>query len=514
MPIPPKRPRAPAPRLIGNSTPAVEAAVWEPLDSKAEPAAPKLPAPSLESPTQEPLSTAEIIRHLTEKLGPGKVDVSTSVLAVHAADKWYARHAPDVVVFAESTADVSVAMAFAHRHRIPLTTRGAGIGYVGGCVPIKGGIVLSTARMNRILAIDPADGVAVVQPGVITATLQRAAHDVGWEYPPDPASLNECSIGGNIATNAGGPRCLKYGVTRHYVLGLEVVLVNGKVLRIGGRLHKNKTGFDLCGLFTGSEGMLGIVTEATLRLIPKPQARAMLAVIFPDFPTAAAAVQLILNSGHLPSALEIADAFTLAAARKRLGADVFPEGDAYLIVEIDGRHASVISELEELYILLTKSGASFIDLAPDEEACERIWQLRREFSYALRDTGMTKLNEDIVVPRSKLVELVNFARTLEQETGIPVACFGHAGDGNIHTNLMVKNYNDPHTRQRADAALDILFHWVLAHGGAITGEHGVGLAKKPWIREALGDTSLAVHRSIKRTLDPHGILNPGKFLDP
>ena len=512
MPIPPKR--TPHTPTRGVSSPAAEASIWQPLDQKIKPATPEPKKPAPETPAPEPLSTSDIVRHLSETLGPGKVDVSAPVLATHAADKWSARHDPDVVVFAESTADVSNVMAFAHRNRIPLTTRGAGVGYVGGCVPIKGGIVLSTARMNQILAIDTADGVAVVQPGVITAVLQNAAHEVGWEYPPDPASLKECSIGGNIATNAGGPRCLKYGVTRSYVLGLEVVLVNGKVLRLGGRLHKNKTGFDLCGLFTGSEGMLGIVTEATLRLIPKPQARAMLAAVFPDFPAAAAAVQLVLNSGHLPSALEIADAFTLAAARKRLGAEVFPEGNAHLIVEVDGRHAAVISELEELHTLLTNAGATFIDIAPDEDACNRIWQLRREFSYSLRDTGLTKLNEDIVVPRSKLVNLVNFARKLEEETGIPIACFGHAGDGNIHTNLMVKDYEDHEVRQRADAALDILFTWVLANGGAITGEHGVGLAKKPWIRAALGDVSLAVHRSLKRTLDPHGILNPGKFLDP
>jgi len=488
--------------------------LWQPLDTVVKPAAPGAPKATEKAPAAEPLSTEEVVRHLRERLGPEKVDVSAPVLAVHAADKWYARHEPDVVVFAESTADVSAVMTFAYHHRIPVTTRGAGVGYVGGCVPLKGGIVLSTARMNRILELNTADGVAVVQPGVITAALQRAAHEAGWEYPPDPASLKECSIGGNIATNAGGPRCLKYGVTRSYVLGLEVVLVNGKVMRVGGRLHKNKTGFDLCGLFTGSEGLLGIVTEATLRLIPKPQSRAMLAAVFPDFPTAAAAVQLVLNSGHLPSALEIADAFTLAAARKRLGADVFPEGNAHLIVEIDGRHAAVLSELDELHALLLEAGATFIETAPDEEACNRIWQLRREFSYSLRDTGLTKLNEDIVVPRSKLVELVNFARTLETDTGIPVACFGHAGDGNIHTNLMVKDYEDPEIRQKADAALDQLFKWVLANGGAITGEHGVGIAKKPWIREALGDTSLAVHRSLKRTLDPHGILNPGKFLDP
>jgi glycolate oxidase len=380
-------------------------------------------------------------------------------------------------------------------------------------VPARGGIVLSTARMDKILGMHPEDGVAIVQPGVITKALQEAAHAVGWEYPPDPASLKDCSIGGNIATNAGGPRCLKYGVTRSYVSGLEVVLASGEILRTGGRLHKNKTGFDLVGLFTGSEGMLGVVTEATLRLIPKPASRAMLAAIFPEFEMAAAAVQAILNAGHLPSALEITDSFTLAAARNKLGADVFPPGNAHLIVEIDGRPAATLSEIEELHQLLTGLGATFIERAPDEASCERIWKLRREFSFSLRDTGLTKLNEDIVVPRSKLVELVTFARKLEKDTGIPIACFGHAGDGNIHTNLMVKNYEDPQIRARADAALDQLFTWVLANNGAITGEHGVGLAKKPWIRQALGEVSLATHRALKSALDPNAILNPGKFLD-
>jgi glycolate oxidase len=351
-----------------------------------------------------------------------------------------------------------------------------------------------------------------VQPGVITGDLQEAVRAGGWEYPPDPASLKECSIGGNIATNAGGPRCLKYGVTRSYVLGLEVVLADGRVLRTGGRLHKNKTGFDLIGLFTGSEGLLGVVTEATLRLIPKPACRAMLAVVFPEFAMAAAAVQAILNAGHLPSALEITDPFTLEAARKRLGPGVFPPGNAHLIVEIDGRPAAVAAELEELYQLLRALGAGSIERAPDEASCERIWQLRREFSYALRDTGLTKLNEDIVVPRSKLVELVTFTRKLEAETGIPVACFGHAGDGNIHTNLMVGDYQDPLVRECADRALDLLFQWVLEHGGAITGEHGVGLAKKRWLRQALGEVSCDIHQTLKQALDPHGILNPGKFL--
>jgi len=449
---------------------------------------------------------------LISLIGAHKVSISDHDISSHATDKWSASHSPDAVVFAESTADVSAVLTFASERGIPVTPRGAGVGYVGGCVPMHGGIALSVMRMNQILGIYPEDGVAIVQPGVITRDLQDATRAVQWEYPPDPASLKECSIGGNIATNAGGPRCLKYGVTRSYVLGLEVVLADGRVLRTGGRLHKNKTGFDLVGLFTGSEGLLGVITEATLRLIPKPGARAMLAAIFPEFSMAAAAVQTILNSGHLPSALEITDSFTLDAARKRLGTGVFPPGNAHLIVEIDGRPSAVAAELEELYQLLVTLGASFIERAPDEPSCERIWKLRREFSYSLRDTGLTKLNEDIVVPRSKLVELVEFAKQLQMETGIPVACFGHAGDGNIHTNLMVGDYQDPVIKERADHALDLLFKWVLANGGAITGEHGVGLAKKRWARQALGEVSYAVHQSLKQALDPDGLLNPGKFL--
>lgn len=458
-------------------------------------------------------SSQDWSKDLETLIGPGKVSVRNSVIEEHSRDKWSASHPPDIVVFAESTEDVAKVMAFAHKNKVPVTTRGAGVGYVGGCVPIMGGIALSMARMNQILDIAPDDGVAVVQPGVITGNLQAAAQKVGWMYPPDPASLKECSIGGNIATNAGGPRCLKYGVTRHYVLGLEVVLHDGKILRTGGRLHKNKTGFDLCGLFTGSEGMLGVVTEATLRLIPKPASRSMLTAIFPDFPMAAEAVQKILNSGHLPSALEITDGFTLEAARKRLGPEAYPPGDAHLMLEIDGRFAAVGTELDELNKLLSDLGATHVTRAVDETACEELWQLRREFSYALRDTGLTKLNEDIVVPRSKLVELVEFARKLQADTGIDVACFGHAGDGNIHTNLMVGDYNDQVIREKADQALDLLFTWVLGQGGAITGEHGVGLAKKRWLHDALGEVGHDLHQDIKKALDPMGILNPGKFLE-
>ncbi|MFC7338303.1 FAD-binding oxidoreductase [Haloferula chungangensis] len=463
--------------------------------------------------TDGPMSSETLFKLLSQQIDKRLISLNTEDIQVHATDKWYASHPPEIVVFAESRDDVVAVLKFATRHQVPVTTRGAGVGYVGGCVPIRGGIALSVARMNRIIELNPADGVAVVQPGVITGDLQAAAAAQGWDYPPDPASLKECSLGGNIATNAGGPRCLKYGVTRSYVLGLEVVLPDGRVMRCGGRVHKNKTGFDLVGIFTGSEGMLGVVTEATLRLVPKPPARAMLAAVFPEFPMAAAAVQAILNAGHLPSALEITDGFTLAAARKRLGAEMLPDGQAHLIVEIDGRPKGVAAELEELFDLLGQVGATRIDRAEEEAACEAIWKLRREFSYSLRDTGLTKLNEDIVVPRSKLVDLVDFARKLEKKTGISIACFGHAGDGNIHTNLMVEDYDHPAVRMKADAALDQLFDWVLKNGGAITGEHGVGLAKKPWIKKALGEVNLEVHRAIKYALDPNETLNPGKFLD-
>jgi glycolate oxidase len=383
---------------------------------------------------------------------------------------------------------------------------------VGGCVPSEGGIALTVARMNKILELNPADGVAVVQPGVITGDLQDAAREIGWYYPPDPASLKECSLGGNIATNAGGPRCLKYGVTRPYVLGLEVVLADGSVLRSGSRCHKNKTGFDLVGLFVGSEGMLGVVSEATLRLIPHPQSRAMLTATFARFPQAAHAVQRILNSGHLPSALEITDAFTLRAAREFLGPSSLPDGDAHLMVEIDGRQAAVDSERQELAALLEELGALAVEHHTDDAACEAIWQLRRDFSYSLRHTGLTKLNEDIVVPRSKLIELVEFAHALQEKTGIAVACFGHAGDGNIHTNLMVENYDDPAVRAHAEEALDLLFTWILENEGVITGEHGVGLAKKRWFPDAVGECGVSTHVALKEALDPKGILNPGKFV--
>lgn len=441
------------------------------------------------------------------------VHTDEETLLAHSGDKWYATSMPEAVVLAESAGQVAATLRFASEHGIPVTPRGAGVGYVGGCVPVRGGIVVSVAPMRRIVELNPADGVAVVEAGVLTAQLQQAAAAQGWFYPPDPASRKESSIGGNIATNAGGPRCLKYGVTRSYVLGLEVALADGRLLVCGGRTHKNKQGFDLTGLFCGSEGMLGIITQATLRLIPMPPARAALSASFPKFALAAAAVQNILAAGHLPSAMEITDRYTIAAARNYLGEGTLPaDAEGHMIVEIDGQSDAVRSELEAIRQIVLETGATGVRTALTEEEVEAVWQLRREFSYSLKATGLTKLNEDIVIPRSQLVLLVEFCESMQRETGIPIACFGHSGDGNIHTNVMVlRNTSGVERRKEADALVNRLFAWVLAHGGSITGEHGIGLAKAPWFPRAVGDVSMDVHRAIKKALDPEGILNPGKM---
>jgi glycolate oxidase len=448
---------------------------------------------------------------LLEKALPGEFYQDAAVLSRYSGDKWLASRLPDAVALPRTAKSVQVLLRLAHRHGLAITPRGSGFGYVGGCVPVRGGIVLSLERMNSIKEIHPRDFVAVVEPGVITLQLQEAAERVGLYYPPDPASRADCSIGGNIATNAGGPRCLKYGVTRDYVLGLKVVLADGTLLSLGSRTHKNKTGFDLTGLFVGSEGLLGVVTEATLKLLPLPPYHACLSAGFDSMKEAARAIAAVFGAGILPSALEIADAFTLAAVHKRTGDSRLADVRAHLIVELDGQPGSVRAELKQLERLLMGCHPTFIDRALGNVESEALWQLRREFSYALRDTGLIKLNEDIVVPRGKLEDLFKFAARLQRKHGFPIACFGHAGDGNIHVNVMV-DPSQPGAERRRDAALDDLFRQVLAWGGVITGEHGIGLAKKPWWKLAADPPVRRLHQKVKRLLDARGLLNPGKFV--
>jgi glycolate oxidase subunit GlcD len=453
----------------------------------------------------------KLLSRLQKLLPAGELRQERAVRERYAGDKWFAVRLPDAVALPRSTRSVSTLLRFASEHRLPVTARGGGHGYVGSCVPSRGGIALALERLNRIREVNEADFVAVVQAGVITQTLQDAVERRGLFYPPDPASRADCTIGGNIATNAGGPRCLKYGVTRDYVLGVEVVLADGTVARLGGRTHKNKTGFDLHRLFVGSEGMLGVVTEATLKLLPLPPYRAALSVGFASMKAAARAIRGVFRAGLLPCAIEVADAFTLAAARQRTGSKRLAGCHAHLIVELDGQEPSVRSELKALEKVVRAQQPRFVLRALGAGPCEKLWQLRREFSYALHDTGLTKLNEDIVVPRGRLEDLFAFAARLQRKHGLPVACFGHAGDGNIHVNVMLDRAQ-PGAAARSEAALDDLFRQVLAWDGAITGEHGIGLAKQRWWPLAAAPEVRALHRRIKRALDPRGILNPGKFV--
>jgi len=448
---------------------------------------------------------------LQELLPAGELRMDAETLKNNSGDKWFATHLPDAVALPRSTQSVAKILKFANVNKIPVTPRGAGYGYVGGCVPVQGGIVLSLARMNKIKEIHADDFVAVVQPGAIVKDVQDAVEKEKLCYPPDPASRADCSIGGTIATNAGGPRCLKYGVTRDYILGLEVVLPDGTVVRTGSRTHKNKTGFDFTRLFVGSEGLLGIVTEVILKLIPLPPFHALLVAGFDSAKEATRAIRSIFRAGFLPCALEIADPFTLAAARKYTGSKRLEGSNVLLFVEMDGQEKSVRQEIRSLEKLVKTQNPVLLQRAFGSEECEKLWQLRRDFSFALRDTGLIKLNEDIVVPRGRLENLFDFTARLQKKYDLPIACFGHAGDGNIHTNIMYDKTWD-NVDQRTSAALDELFKQIIAWGGVITGEHGIGIAKKRWWSMAVSEELRDLHLKVKKTLDPNHILNPGKFL--
>jgi glycolate oxidase len=453
----------------------------------------------------------KFVSALRRVLRPDEWSASADVRARYAGDKWFASRQPDVVAFPDTAEGVAALLRLASAHQVPVTPRGAGHGYVGGCVPVRGGVVLSLERLNRIREIHETDFVAVAEPCVLTAKLQEECERKGLYYPPDPASRADCSIGGNVATNAGGPRCLKYGVTRDYVLGLQVALADGTLLRLGSRCHKNKTGFDLHRLFVGSEGLLGIVTEVTLKLLPLPPYRALLGVGFTSARHATRAIRAVFASGFLPCALEIADEFTLAAARKRTGSKELEGCRAMLLIELDGQERSVRGELKTLEKLMAEQNPVFVKRALGAGAVEKLWGLRREFSYSLRDTGLTKLNEDIVVPRGRLEELFAFAARLQKQHGLQIACFGHAGDGNIHVNVMV-DFEKRGAKESSERCLDELFAGILKMGGVITGEHGIGIAKKTWWPLAANEDVRALHRTIKQALDPRGILNPGKFV--
>jgi glycolate oxidase len=414
---------------------------------------------------------------------------------------------PDGVVYAESVADVVQAVQLAAAHKVPLVPRGAGTGLAGASSASAGEVVLDLSRMNRILSVDPVEQVAVVEPGVLNAHLNAAVAEHGLFYAPDPASTAICSIGGNIATNAGGMRCAKYGVTRESVLGLRVVLADGRELRTGRGTIKGVTGYDLNALMIGSEGTLGVVVEATLRLRPLPIATATVAAFFPDVAAAAAAASAVIAARLQPAVLELVDGPTLAAIDAALGTNYRSRGGAFLLAQTDGFGADL--EMDVL-VNAVEPFAAELERAADAAEAEALLTARREAIPSLERVGRVSIG-DIGVPRGRLADAVTGLADISQRTGVRIFTIAHAADGNLHPIIVV----DPHesvTEGPAKAALGEMFRLAQSLGGTLTGEHGVGLLKRDWLRDELGDVSLEVQHAIRRTLDPQGILNPGKAI--
>ena len=418
----------------------------------------------------------------------------------------------DLVVVPGTTAEVAAIAALCDRAGVPLVPRGAGTGYTGGAVPVRHGGVLSLERFDRILDIDRRNLLAIVQPGVITGVLQDAVEAVGLFYPPDPASLRECSIGGNVAECAGGPRAFKYGNTRRYVLGLEAVLADGTVIRTGGKTVKNVVGYDLTQLLVGSEGTLAVVTEITLRLVPLPPARAALRATFATIADAVETVDRLVQRGVVPAALELVDRVSLDALRTYLGgAPLAPPGtEALLVVEVDGVEAAVAHEIAHVEEACREARATDVVRARDEVERQDVWRVRRELSYALRTVGAWKYNHDIVVPKGRIPDLFAFVDRLRADTGLLIPAFGHVGDGNIHVNIMV-DANDAGTHARVKAAEQRLFEGVVGLEGSVTGEHGIGFSKAAYLPLEVSPDTVAVMRRVKQAFDPKGLLNPGKI---
>lgn len=441
---------------------------------------------------------------------PEGLDLSTErdTLAPYGRDESdLGEFPPQALVRASSTAQVSRVLALATKHHVPVTPVGARSGKSGGSLPVEGGLALSLEKMNRILEVNADDLLMVVQPGVLTAQVDEAAEKLGLFYPPDPNSAAYCTMGGNVAENAGGPRALKYGVTRDYVIGLEWVLSTGEVLRVGRRTGKGVAGYDLVALFVGSEGTLGIATEITVKLIPRPRVVKTALVPFKTVADAARALSSVLTSGLWPRTLELLDEVALQAIAGR-GLPVPPEAGAVVIAEMDGNHEDgVLSELSMLVDQCASWASLEAVVAQDESQRERIWAVRKEVSPALRALTGKKISEDIVVPRSKVPEAIERFKAAGAREGLTVATYGHAGDGNLHSNVLYRTRED---WPRVEAVLAEMMAVTVELGGTITGEHGVGLAKKRFLPLEQPEPLRELQRRLKVVLDPSVTMNPGK----
>jgi glycolate oxidase len=419
---------------------------------------------------------------------------------------------PDVAVLAASAEDVRAVFAIASRHRVPVIPVGARSGKTGGILALERGIAVSTERMTRILEVSPGDLVARVEPGVILAAFQAEVEKHGLFYPPDPNSVELCSLGGNVAENAGGPRCLKYGVTRDYVLGLTVVIPTGEILRVGHRSIKGVAGYDLTALLVGSEGTLGIVTEIMVKLLPRPRHVATALVPFPSVEAAARAVTRVLTSGGLPRCLELMDDVSLAAAAKGAPFPLPAGAGAAIILETDGNDPDqVFAELARIAELAREDAAGEAIVAQSEAQRRQVWETRRYLSVNLKALHPLKLSEDIAVPRSRIPEMIARAKEIGARHGLVVATYGHAGDGNLHCNVLFDREDE---RPRVNLAVADILRTAVDLGGTLTGEHGVGLAKRDFLEYEQGRELVALQRRLKAVFDPLGILNPGKIFPP
>ena len=458
--------------------------------------------------------TPQILEVLRGIADPGNVLVGQEALEPYTHDETVGLRAdPEVVVRVASAQQVSEIFKLAQRERIPVTPRGAGYGLSGGAVPVQGGIVLSTEKMNRILEIDRKNLMVTVEPGVITGDIHRAVEAEGLFYPPDPASLDSCSIGGNIAEGAGGPRAVKYGITKDYVCGLEAVLPSGEIIRSGGKLVKNVTGYSLIQLLIGSEGTLAVVTQIILRLLPLPKVQVDLLVPFDDFQAAADTVSDIIAHRILPTTMEFMEQDSILAVERLLEKPVpFNDAAAHLLIQLDGNvQEAVEAEMETVGDLCLEHGARDVLVAQDRPTRERLWEARRMIIEALNHESPVNHMEDVVVPRAEIHRLLKGIKEIAGSHGVRIINFGHAGDGNVHVNVL----NDGLAAEEWEALVPVvteeIYRLALSLGGTITGEHGIGATRRRYLSLALDEVQIALMRQIRDVFDPNHILNPGKI---
>ena len=452
------------------------------------------------------------IEQLVDIVGKKYVLQMPEDLAVYSYDGTFAEGSPEVVLLPANTEEVSQVVKLASEAQVPIMPRGMGSGMAAGSVPmVTGGMGISLTRMKHIFEIHTENATVLTEAGVITADLQAAVEKIGLFYPPDPSSIRHSTIGGNIACNAGGPRCLKYGVTGDYVLGLTVVLADGRILNTGGKPIKDVTGYDLNGLFTGSEGTLGLVTEALLRLVAKPRFAKTALAEFASLDDASRTVTAILSAGIVPASLELMDQTALICIEEAMHLGLNTNVEASLIIETDGADEQTVRrEIEACAKICKETGAQSVKLAQNEAERANLWKARRSISPSLARKAPNKLGEDITVPRSAIPEVVQQLRAISAKYGLPIVIFGHAGDGNLHPNILFDK-RQPDQWQKVEQMVAEIFDASLAVGGTLSGEHGVGMLKRPYMEKALGSISIDVQRHIKQALDPLNILNPGKI---